>query len=151
MYLTMQGEITFPNKAALDAAVETLTAGHWMKEGKMVDECGNAYADCPSVDGLTIQFPYGLYRNIGIVIDRMVPGTEGLIAWTTTDGVFSGGIIEDGKETTYDLWEWARKDADLKDRIATDEAGMKAMMDGEPEEFANLMAEIEAGFMDEFI
>lgn len=60
---------------------------------------------------LSLVFPYGLYRNIGIEVDNMYKGNKGHIVWTTTDGMFQGGVISDGVETVYDLTEWAKTEA----------------------------------------
>lgn len=58
---------------------------------------------------LTINFPYGLYRNIGSAFDSFMTGTKGLLIWTCTDGMFQGGIICDGAEKTFDLELWAKE------------------------------------------
>jgi len=115
VYITMQGDMTFPNKEAYDKAVGLLVEGGWMKEGFLIDECGdkmgNTEDDFPAAcsKSLSITFPFGLYRNIGALIDLIRKGTKGRIVWTTTDGGFQGGVISDGEEALTDLEKWGKE------------------------------------------
>ena len=113
-YATISGEITYPNQEELDKAVKCLTDNGWMKDGKFVDECENDIVDNSSVYGLTLTIPYAHYRNLSRAIGdsaveglpSITKGTKCLVVWSSTDGCFDGGVIEDDKETCYDLDKW---------------------------------------------
>jgi len=82
IYLTMEGEFTFPSKERYEAAIALLQQGGWMdKDGFLLEETGGRRNDEPDAtpDLLTINFPYGLYRNIGSPIDSFKQGTTGLL------------------------------------------------------------------------
>jgi len=141
-YLTMEGEFTFPTKEKYDSAVALLQSGRWMdQQGYLLDETGVRKSDeadaTPNL--LTINFPYGYYRNIGSPIDAFKDGTTGLLVWTCTDGMFQGGVIRDGVEKSFDLEKWAK------------EHGHAAAPDAATDfdEYVEWQAEIEEEFMAE--
>ena len=81
------------------------------QDGFLLEETGGRRSEEPDadLDSLTINFPYNLYRNVGSVIDSIMVGTTGLLIWTCTDGMFQGGVIRDGEETTFDLEKWGKE------------------------------------------
>jgi len=139
-YLTVEGEFTFPDKGKYEAAVALLQEGGWMNQaGYLLDEVGDRKSDEPDATPklLTINFPYNLYRNVGSAIDAIMVGTTGLLVWTSTDGMFQGGVIRDGAEKTYDLEIWAKEHTSLPmPNVATD-------FDG----YVEWQAEVEEEFM----
>ena len=111
-YLTIEGEFIFPTKGKYEAAVALLQEGGWMdQDGYLLDETGDRRSDEADAvaETLTVNFPYGLYRNIGPTLDLIIGGTTGLLVWTCTDGMFQGGVIRDGAEKTFDLEKWAKE------------------------------------------
>ena len=105
---TMQGEMTFPTKAAFDAALAVF--GEYIVDGVFQGE-GGPFDNGPHVDAeaLSITIPCGLYRNLSPLVDKVVGQTECIkcnIVGTTTDGKFVGWTIVDGRTTEVQLEDW---------------------------------------------
>jgi hypothetical protein len=123
-YATINGQITYPDKEAYDKACKLLGMGEkggWVdKNGYFVDECGNRFFDDPDPDcspvHLSIIIPVGHYRNLSRLLDALTENTKSEVVWTSTDGCFSVGIIENGVETTYRLDERAKENLEFDDR-----------------------------------
>ena len=142
-YLTAEGEFTFPNKEKYEAAVALLLEGGWMdKEGYLLDETEARRSEEPDAVAatLTINFPFGLYRNIGAVMDALREDSTGQFVWTCTDGIFSGGVIRDGHEESFDLEKWAK------------ERGLRAMPDPATDfdKYVEWQNEVEEAFLESF-
>ena len=157
-YLTMEGFLTFPNQEALNNAVAMLQQGGWLrKDGVFQDECRDAMefsdplTEAIDQESLELNFPYGLYRNIGPTLDQIYPGTTGKVVWTCTDGCCCAGVIENGKETvTHDLEKWGKENVAVPDEIAAALAtGGRAGDDEYHQHWAEWMTEVERVFIAE--
>lgn len=114
-YATIQGQIQYKTQEAFDAAVKLLADGGWIDaEENMVDECGTPIDNgpCAPIDRehKVITFPLFHYRNLSRLLNSLFIGGEGQVIWTSTDGCFDGGVIENGSETYYNLRDWAAKE-----------------------------------------
>lgn len=115
-YATIVGTIQYENQADFDQAIELLKNG-FIEEGFFIDERGVPVSDEPTIDASTrtIEIPFHYYRNLAAALDRLFSlHGRGRVVWTSTDGVFKGGIIEDGKETPFNLTEWASENVAQK-------------------------------------
>lgn len=107
-YATIAGDIRYPTQAALDAALAQLLGGGWINERNVfVDERRRPRTPGSTVDGFTLHLPMGLYRNLAGFLLTLVAGTAHKVAWASTDGTYSAGLLVDGRETAYDLQAWA--------------------------------------------
>ena len=102
-YVTMKGQLRFPNSAAMASAVKILTSGHWIEDNNLVDETGHPYetSDSVSESDLSIKFPYGTYRNITRVLKSIASlASSGEVRVGCSDGDFwlaaymAGGSVE---------------------------------------------------------
>jgi len=138
-YATIQATLAYPDKESFNQVVKVLQDGKWMDEdGHLLDECGNRLWDEdgaePNIDqeSLTIEIPCCHYRNLSKVdfflneptLQEKLEGkkptkskVEGTAVGTSTDGCFSGWIIENGVETGYDLEKWAADNLEGDDAI----------------------------------
>ena len=150
-YITLQGSLCFPDQVTFAAAVALLEDGGegWIQKGVFVDECKDPLTtpERPATypDTREIVFPYGLYRNIGLVVDQIYPGTTGTLVWTCTDGCFQGGVIDNGVETLTDLEQWAKESEMEKPNEPLIDDG------GEFDRRADWMTEVEQAFNEEYI
>lgn len=111
VYSTIQGNITYPNKEALDKVVNMLVEGKWMEDGCFLNELGvKETENC--VNGLELEIPHNLYRNLGGQLNEIIKDSNDYyVVWTSTDGDFQGGILdsEARKESLYDLDVYAKR------------------------------------------
>jgi hypothetical protein len=139
-YFTMQGRIQYEDQESFDRAAEWLVAQEYVsKDGCPLDECGNRLTEYPTVHPTTrvIEIVFSYYRNLGRYIETLFIGGKGEVVWTSTDGMFEGGVVVDGEETNYDLAEWAKKH--FFD-------GRKGLPSVEDKEYATVLSEIEEAF-----
>ena len=64
----------------------------------------------PDIDykKLTIEIPWFWYHTLIMHLDNLFTKGKGKVVWASSDGDFEGGVIVDGKETVYNLAEWAK-------------------------------------------
>ena len=66
----------------------------------------------PDIDykKLNIEIPWFSYHNLVMHLDNLFAKGKGKgrVVWASSDGDFEGGVIIDGKETVYNLAEWAK-------------------------------------------
>ena len=64
----------------------------------------------PDIDykKLTIEIPWFSYHNLVMHLDNLFANGNGKVVWASSDGEFEGGVIVDGKETVYNMTEWAK-------------------------------------------
>lgn len=118
-YATISGTLTYETDEAFDNAVKMLVNGEWIdEEGFFMDETGAMISgdegDDIDKENRTIGIPFSFYRGLsGLLCTKcfddkpgLLAGSKGKIVWTSTDGCFSGGVIIDGVEKTYDLEKW---------------------------------------------
>jgi hypothetical protein len=113
-YATLHGQIQYSSCDEFEQIINQLTKGGWLEEGYFVDECGNRYhSETPDIDAslLRITIPRGHYRNLAR-FDFFPPSAKGFLVGTSTDGCFEGWVIENGQETTFDLDQWAKENAE---------------------------------------
>ena len=106
-YATMAGKLQYRTKEAYDNAVKVL--GPWIHHKNIMHEDGVVTKDRENLDPvkLTIEIPLCNYRNLFGVIHQAFRGATGKIVWTSTDGVFDGGVVIDGCNRIYcDLEVW---------------------------------------------
>jgi hypothetical protein len=118
-YVLMQCQVEYPSQESFDTVVEMLQAGHWMdSDGYFIDEDKNRITQEPNIDrqSLSLCIPCSHYRNLSYLDIFMRHGVKGTVAWTSSDGCFTGYSYEDGQETTYDLNTWALENMDGDDR-----------------------------------
>lgn len=144
-YFTMQGEITYEQQEDFDAALKV--AEEWTDgKGRFTTEDDEVITEqqeniYPTERRIVI--PWGLYRNFGRFLDELFKGGKGWAVWTSTDGMFEGGVYEDGKETTYDLEEWAKEHF-------FDEGESMPDAQEDFDEYVEVQSEIESEFHNEF-
>ncbi len=113
-YATISGQLTYDTAEDFARAVELLRNGGWVdEEGYFVDETGHRFENQqqPALDAehRRITFPYmGFHRNLAYALNRLCAASQGRVVWTSDDGCFEGGVIDDGKEEVFDLVEWGK-------------------------------------------
>ena len=110
-YATIQGTIKYKSQDGFNKAYKMLQDGQWINnKNQFVDEDNNKLTQHANVNrtNKTIEIPLGLYRNFAGHLDELIQDSSNMIVWTSMDGCFSGGIIRNGRETEYDLNEWAK-------------------------------------------
>jgi hypothetical protein len=133
---TIQGLVTYKTKYRIREVVESLTENGWMKDSRFVE--GHSDSD---VNGLTLRIPYGCYRNLIRRLDFIVHDCQcARIVWTSTDGMFHGGVFDGERETTYELSQWAM------DNIGKEPPNP----DDDFQEYCEWMSEVENAFHGEF-
>jgi hypothetical protein len=89
-YYTIEAELTYTDKTALEKAIKPLREGGWINESNEII-CEDNEVICHNIiNGSTLTIPHSFYRNLGRVTQR----SSGFF-----DGVESGEIIiicEDG-------------------------------------------------------
>jgi hypothetical protein len=143
-YATIQGSICYKNEADYEAAKAILVNGGWLNaDGFILDETDNPINESgvPNVEPHSISIPYSLHRNLTRVLDQLFVGGKGTVVWTSTDGCFSGGVIVDGNETTYDLAQWAKENVEEPAPNADDDF----------DDYCEWLAEVEDEFQQEMI
>jgi hypothetical protein len=162
-YFTIRGSLEYPNQAALDKVVAYLQNAGWMDEERFFvnenDERVPSDFD-PHVSGLCLNIPWSHYRNLarGAVGDRASWGScdlegpmtvlfqegVGKVCWTSTDGIFAGGVITgDGvtaKETSYDLEKWWADQGEDGEETPD--------VDGDFDAYVQWQAEVESAFLE---
>lgn len=144
-YATVQGDITFPTKEALDKVVQQFTDGGWMKDGNFIDDSGDAVTEGRSdIEGLTLYVPLATYNKLTWHFNDLTEGASVFrLVWSSTDGCFEGGVLQDGhEEVAYDLKEWAKKNMPEEDEDEPD-------ADYQPDEFCEWMNDVECAFHEE--
>jgi len=117
-YIAVEGKLKFAKRESYDDAVATLRGGHWLdEEDRMIAGSGDpvdADEPCLDPDALTIEIPWGFYRNLGNVLDPLCNGADsGTVFYTCTDGMETVGLLRVEKGVVYDweleMVEWARR------------------------------------------
>lgn len=103
-YCYMSGKIVCEDKEALDQVKKILEDGKWVKAGFWQDEVGRSGEQAYNDKELTVEIPYGNYRNLINVTEQLAKHGKLIGRWATTDGIFMGGDLG-GK--TEDLNHWA--------------------------------------------
>jgi len=143
-YATITGEITYQKKENFNKAYYFLRDNGWIKNNKFVNEDDDFVSTEIENDinekELTITIPYGHYRNLARIFNKLFKGGTGKIVATSTDGCFEGYIIVDGKETVYNLNDWA------KENIENDAPDSEKDFDA----YCEWMTDVENAFFEQF-
>ncbi len=141
-YFTVCGQLKYKSPEALNEAKKFLVGIQQMNEdGFFLDELNNPISDKSDIDGLFLDIPQFHYRNLARYVDEMFKGATGKIVWTSTDGMFDGGVIVDGAEICYDLRKWALDNGEFETDIPD--------FDKEFDEYCEWMAEVEQDFFEQ--
>ena len=111
MHAEIRGKINYQNIESLKTAVKQLEKEGWITKDHFTDDSGNYIDDeMPDIDfkKLTIEIPWFSYHNLVMHLDNLFANGNGKVVWASSDGEFEGGVIVDGKETVYNLTEWAK-------------------------------------------
>ena len=113
MHAEICGKINYQNQESLKTAVKRLENGGWITKDHFTDDSGIYIDDeMPDIDykKLTIEIPWFSYHNLVMHLDNLFAKRKGKgrVVWASSDGDFEGGVIVDGKETVYNLTEWAK-------------------------------------------
>ncbi len=137
-YATIQGSVTFPDKAALDKVVQDLNTRYWMRGENFVDDGEHVVNETASdVEGLTLKIPLATYNKLVWHLNKVSDGgSEYRFVWTSTDGMERGGVIVDGTEKEWDLKEWAKENMPEED----------ATPPGDFDEYCQWLSEVELAF-----
>lgn len=112
-YTTIQGQITYQNKEDFDKVVSFLKQNEWIKDNRFIGETEGLAPDYDiNEKDLIIIIPHGYYRNLARIFNKLFECGKGKIIATSTDGIFEGYVIIDGKETVYNLNDWAKENAE---------------------------------------
>jgi hypothetical protein len=111
--------------------------------------------ESPNIDRRerTIEIPLHLHRNLARLLDeqQLFRGATGKAVWTSTDGCFSGGVVVDGEESTYDLDEWAKEHVLEPGQTPPDpNTDVEEWLEYAEEEWLEYAAEVEQAFFQEF-
>jgi hypothetical protein len=107
-YATISGYLRYRSKEALDKALTYLRENRWMNEHNvLLNESDEPITPQSTLVGMTLYLPRWTYRNLAGRLDLLAEGADHRIAWSSTDGMNAAGVLIDGKETEYDLEEWA--------------------------------------------
>ena len=152
-YFAVQGVVSYKEKADFDNAIKFLEESGYLQNKHIVDECGDEITERDNVDTThvesSIEIPRFHYRNLGRYLDKIMKNGTGKLIWTSTDGMFEGGVLIDGVETTYDLEEWNAENNGETRPVESDFDGE----DKEDDYFENLIewqSNIENNFFDHF-
>ena len=149
-YFTMAAEITCRDRAAFDSVVKFLDDAGWLADHKWFQTehgSGALCADDRREAGdlnpaeLTITVPQAYYRNLARHADRLFAGGTGTLVWTSTDGMFSGGVVKDGVDTLQvaDLEKWWKEMGDGEEAPSIDDA----------EKYCQWQTEVQEAFIEE--
>jgi hypothetical protein len=116
-YATISARLSYEDDETSRRAVSLLEDNGYLGDEEIadwiVDETGERMTESPNIDRRerTIEIPLHLHRNLARLLDeqQLFRGATGKAVWTSTDGCFSGGVVVDGEESTYDLDEWAKE------------------------------------------
>lgn len=101
-YANIKGEFKFKKQEDFDKFLKNKELKPWMEDFE--------------IDSSTreVKINYDSYRNLGYKLGEFVgSGMEGMIVWTSTDGMFEGGVVTNEEESTHDLNEWASEHYDV--------------------------------------
>jgi hypothetical protein len=113
MHTEICGKINYRNSESLKTAVKRLEKWGWVTKDHFTDNSGNYIDDeMPDIDykKLTIEILWFSYHSLVMHLDNLFAkgNGKGRVVWASSDGEFEGGVIVDGKETVYNLAEWAK-------------------------------------------
>ena len=153
-YFSCKAKIKYLNREAFDKAIALLVEGGWLKaNGLFQGESGGNEVEyevggCVAEKSLTIQIPYGYYRNLArfFSADKLFAGAapNSKAVWTSTDGIFSGGICTNEigfNEQTVDLTEWWSQQGEDDEEVPD--------ADEDFDEYCAWQSEVEAAFFEE--
>tara|TARA_B100002052_G_C15562826_1_gene454256 strand:- start:53 stop:499 length:447 start_codon:yes stop_codon:yes gene_type:complete len=144
IFATIGGSIVFHDFDDVKCAFEKLkTSGEVTEDGMWIlDKAEGSDLKAYSESLLTIDIPLFCYKNLYASLrDLIVKSPTHLIVWTSSDGIFEGGVFEDGSYVNYCLKNWgAKKGIYLPDEQDPD-IGKRSEM----------MKKIEALFFEEFL
>ena len=89
-YYTIEAELTYTDKTALEKAIKPLREGGWINESNEIVSEASSVVGQDIINGNTLTIPYECYRNLG----RLTQSSSGFF-----EGIESGEIIivcEDG-------------------------------------------------------
>lgn len=138
-YCTVGGYIEYNSKDDFEKALNLLTEGGWVIGQNFVSETDDLLSEVPDIENQTITIPIYHYKNLAGILDALFDGGTGNVVWTTTDGDFQGGVINEIGETLYNLEDWARK-----------EMADEFMEFSEEPDYAEWQQEVEQAFFEDF-
>ena len=143
-YTTIQGSITYTNLEDLQDSLKKIKeCGHLNENFEWISDLGRKFKDKTVDESIfTIRIPYFCYRNLlDSLGDILKQSSNHLVVWTSSDGIFEGGVYEDGNYINYCLKNWGEK----KGVILPDEG------EGDLGKRSELMAQIEEMFINHFM
>ena len=144
IFATIGGSIVFHDFDDVKWVFEKLKAlGEVTEDGMWVlDKEEGSGLKAFSESLLTIEIPLFCYKNLHSSLRELIEKSPThLIVWTSSDGIFEGGVFEDGNYVNYCLKNWgAKKGIKLPDEQDPD-IGKRAKM----------MKKIEELFFQEFL
>ncbi|MGA2441928.1 MAG: hypothetical protein ABSH08_13300 [Tepidisphaeraceae bacterium] len=154
-YYAIAAIITYKNKTAFDKAFKFMNndGEGWIVDGQWFrSECDSGAlfpdADDPTAqidpEHLTITIPQAYYRGLASNAETLFAGATGKMVWTSTDGMFEGGVItaKDGviTEKSYDLEKWWKEQGNNEAQPDEDD----------PDAVAEYQDEVQQAFLDTF-
>ena len=144
IFATIGGSIIFHKVDEVRSACEKLKSlGQISDDGKWILDKGEVTKfDAFDESLLTIEIPRFCYNNLfSYLKDLLEKSPTHLIVWTTSDGIFEGGVYENGSYVNYCLKNWGEK------------KGIKLPDEQDPDigKRAKLMKKIEDLFFEEFL
>lgn len=126
VYATIRGELKFNSKESFEKAKAILEEGGWIEDSHWRDEVGEDLGPAYQEDQLRIEIPQFYHRNLLHILDQLTALSSYYdILWASTDGMFDGGVISSGENTTVKLEEWAKNNGIEKpDQMEDDQGGM---------------------------
>ena len=125
--------------------------GYTDSEGFFLDELGNRLEiepeAGPDIDQQerAITIPVFHYKSLAYLLDDILPGSKGVVIWTSTDGCFEAGVYTDGMEKTYKLEDWVKSQ-----EFSAEELDPQPNMETSPEDWFQWAGEVEQLFFEEF-
>jgi hypothetical protein len=112
-YCQYEGTVTFKKEEEYLNFKKRLIEGGWATENDWIDEMGGKFSsDTPPFNDTSLSVTFAGYsqRNLHRAVDTLIEKYEweGILAGYSTDGCFSGWILQGGQQVIYnDLEEWA--------------------------------------------
>ena len=144
IFATIGGSIVFHDFDDIKCVFEKLkTLGEVTEDGMWaLDKEEGSGLKVFSESLLTIEIPLFCYKNLHSSLRELIEKSPThLIVWTSSDGIFEGGVFEDGNYVNYCLKNWGEK------------KGIKLPDEQDPDigKRAKMMKKIEELFFQEFL
>jgi len=143
IFATIGGSITFHKSEDVRDVCDSLkTLGEVNDDGLWILGKDTGGPRALNEELLTIEIPRFCYKNLySSIKDLIKKSPTHLIVWTSSDGIFEGGVFEDGSYVNYCLKNWGEKKGILLPDDLDLDIGKRAQ----------LMEKIEDLFFEEFL